>query len=107
MEHISNKEKAKQIAKKLSHPNIDSFGDGDDEVDTRFYHTNKDAALEAMQWKDELHSKEKQQWIEKAAEWLKHNIYDYFYWIEMEGESEANIKDTLFDDFKKYAEERI
>lgn len=45
--------------------------------------------------------KEKQQWIEEATEWLKHNIYDYFYWIEMEGESEANIKDTLFDDFKK------
>lgn len=53
MEHISNEEKAKEIAKKLSHPNIDSFGDGDYEFDTRFYHTNKDAALQAMQWKDE------------------------------------------------------
>jgi len=51
--------------------------------------------------------REKQQWIENAAEWLKHNIYDYFYWIEMEGESEANIKDTLYDDFKKYAEEQL
>lgn len=39
--------------------------------------------------------------IDNACEWLKDNIYDYFYWIEMEGESEANIKDTLFDDFKK------
>ena len=50
---ISNEQKAKEIAKKLSHPNIDSFGDGDDEFDTRFYHVCKDAALDAMQWKDE------------------------------------------------------
>jgi Uri superfamily endonuclease len=53
METISNKEKAKEIAKKLSHPNIDSFGDGDDEVDTRFYHVCKDAALDAMEWKEQ------------------------------------------------------
>lgn len=52
-EHVSDEDKAREIAKKLSHPNIDSFGDGDDEFDTRFYHTNKDAALQAMEWKDE------------------------------------------------------
>lgn len=49
----TNKQKAEEIAKKLSYPNIDSFGDGDDEFDTRFYHASKDAALEAMEWKDE------------------------------------------------------
>lgn len=42
---------------------------------------------------------------ENIIEWLKHNIYDYFYWIEMEGESEANIKETLFDDLRKHIEE--
>lgn len=42
--------------------------------------------------------------IKKTCEWLKANIYDYFYWVEMEGESEANIKDTLFDDLKKAME---
>ena len=50
---MTNDEMAKMIAKKLSHPNIDSFGDGDDEFDTRFYHVCKDAALQAMDWKDE------------------------------------------------------
>jgi hypothetical protein len=54
-----------------------------------------------MTWMLMLLKEDKQQWIEEATKWLKHNIYDYFYWIEMEGESEANIKDTLFDDFKK------
>lgn len=88
MEHISNKEKAKEIAKKLSHPNIDSFGDGDDEFDTRFYHTNKDAALQAMQWKDEQFAKEKQQWIDKAWNWL----------TSQKGE-------RTIDDFKKAMEE--
>ena len=31
------------------------------------------AALDAMQWKDEQYAKEKQQWIEKACEWLNKN----------------------------------
>lgn len=68
MEHVSNETKAKEIAKKLSHPNIDSFGDGDDEFDTRFYHTNKDAALEAMQWKDKQ--------FENAIKEIKANIIE-------------------------------
>ena len=55
----------------------------------------------------EMHEWDKKRFIEWATEWLKHNIYDHFYWIEMEGESEANIKDTLFNDFKKDAEEQL
>lgn len=54
-----------------------------------------------------MHEWDKQRFIEWATEWLKHNIYDYFYWIEMEGESEANIKDTLFDNFKKTMEDEL
>jgi hypothetical protein len=70
METITNVEKAREIAKKLSNPNIDDFGDGDDEFDTRFYHTNKDAALEAMQWKQ-------QQIIEGTCDTIKRLLGGY------------------------------
>lgn len=33
----------------------------------------RECALEAMQWKDEQHAKEKQQWIDEACEWLARN----------------------------------
>lgn len=36
-----------------------------------------DSAIEAMQWKDEEHAQEKQQWIDKACEWLKDNEYGF------------------------------
>jgi hypothetical protein len=62
-------------------------------------------AIEAMKWKDEEHKKEKQQMINKICDWLKHHIYDYFYWIEMEGENEANIKLELFTDLKQVMKE--
>lgn len=100
MEHISNEEKAKHIAANLVFELIEPLvlsKEQRQQIEFKMYY----ALIEMAEWKDEQHKKEKQQWIEEAAEWLKHNIYDYFYWIEMEGESEANIKDTLFDDFKK------
>lgn len=37
------------------------------------------AILEAMQWKDEQHEQEKQQWIEKACEWLADKRADTFF----------------------------
>ena len=66
---MTNEEKAREIAKKLSHPNIDSFGDGDDEFDTRFYHVCKDAALDAMQWKDEQFEKVINKLLKKLAKY--------------------------------------
>jgi hypothetical protein len=89
MERISNETKAKEIAEKLSHPNIDSFGDGDDEVDTRFYHACKDAALEAMDWK-------KQQLIDKACNLMQHWILEHDY-VDI-FELEDYIKQQMEDD---------
>ena len=103
METISNEQKAREIAKKLS-IHIDSFGDGDYEFDSQFYHTNKDAALQAMQWKDKQHKAEKQQWLEKACEWLKDNACHYHYLKFNHYTQDYDFAfDTqkLIDDFKK------
>ena len=56
--------------------------------------------MNGAQWADE-HPKDNPVDIDEVCEWLKHHVYDYFYWIEMEGESEANIKQELFTDLKQ------
>lgn len=56
-------------------------------------------ALKMAQYKDDQHTEEKQQWIEKACEWLKDNIHDYY----MTGEFEQWF-DDMFDDFKEAME---
>ena len=44
------------------------------------------AAMQAMEWKDEQHAKEKQQWIEEACNLMQHWIleHDYVDIIELE-----------------------
>jgi hypothetical protein len=93
METISNEEKAREIAKKLSHPNIDDFGDGDDEFDTRFYHVCKDAAMQAMKWKE-------QQLIDKAmkvicngcVQKVECEFYNWKTWCSQKDELIKSIK---------------
>lgn len=54
MKHISNEEKANEIARDmLPYNNAE-------------YHACYNSAMKAMQWKDEQHAKEKQQLIDKA-----------------------------------------
>ena len=52
--------------------------------------------IEMAEWKDEQHTEEKRQWVEKACEWLKDNIHDYYVTCEFE-----EWFDDMFDDFKK------
>jgi hypothetical protein len=58
---ISNEQKAREIAERYQTP---CHGHGDCEFESY------QSAFEAMQWKDEQREKEKQQWIDKAWNWL-------------------------------------
>ncbi len=53
-------------------------------------------AVAVAQAKDEEFAKEKQELINKAAEWLKNNIHDYYTTCEFE-----QWFDQMFDDFKE------
>ena len=53
-------------------------------------------ALEAMRWKDEQFEVEKQQWIDRACEWLQKHINDYLV--------KGRDIDYMFDDFRKAME---
>lgn len=57
------------------------------------------AALQAMQWKDEQFEQERQQWIDKACEWIKDNINYYLDWYDW-GKCMVN-KGELIDDICK------
>jgi hypothetical protein len=50
------------------------------------------AALDMAEWKDEEHAKEKQQWIEKACEWLEPVFKDL---------AGYNCGGDLIEDFKQ------
>lgn len=65
MKTISNEEKAKEIAEQyeMSYNNTCDL----------LWLDLGNVALQAMEWKDERHAQEKQQWIEKACEWLFKN----------------------------------
>lgn len=58
MEHISNEEKARELSDKYKKI-----------VD----YSVEQCLIEMAEWKDEQHTKEKQQLIEKACEWLFKN----------------------------------
>lgn len=78
MKHVSNEQKAKEIAENIV---------GNDHYS--YFDTFKQCAMQAMQWKDEQHAKEKQQWIDKATgckEWIT--------WLEKQGER-SNIVEQL------------
>lgn len=57
------------------------------------------SAMQAIEWKDEQHTQEKQQWIEKAVDWLYDNACFYTY-DDYDNEAYIHRKE-LVDDFKK------
>lgn len=66
---MTNEEKAIELAE-----NISPYDIGGDNV---AHYAAKDAALDAMEWKNEQIAQEKQQLIDKAAEWLRMTM-DFF-----------------------------
>ena len=62
MEHVSNEQKAKEIAEKIV---------GNDHYS--YFDDFKLCALQAMELKDEQFEKERQQLIDEACEWLARN----------------------------------
>ena len=66
-------------------------------------------AMQAMQWKDEQFTKEKQQWIDKACEWLKQETNNYAtiddYGIQYGKGARGYVRiDMLLNGFKKAME---
>lgn len=68
MEHVSNEEKAKKIAESCSVMPLTPITQADVIAMTN------NAAMQAMEWKDKEHAKEKQQWIEKAVIFLNERV---------------------------------
>lgn len=67
MEHVSNKEKAKEIC---------NCSECTYKIEGDYCMCPKMASiLLSMQWKDVQHAKEKQQWIEKAVDFISKRFY--------------------------------
>lgn len=66
---MTNEEKAIELAENISPYDIGG--------DNAAHYAAKDAALDAMDWKDEQSAQEKQKLIDKAAEWLRMTM-DFF-----------------------------
>lgn len=79
---MTNEEKANEIAREmLPYNNAE-------------YHACYSSAMQAMQWKDDQHKQEKQQWIEKTCEWIKDNATYYAHW---EWNGNTYEKEVVFD----------
>lgn len=80
MEHISNVEKAKDIAQSVSF-----FWTNEDDAEKSIIDTVSlrkaifNAVMQAMEWKDAEHANERQQWIDKAAEWFGNYLFEIGY----------------------------
>ena len=85
---MTNEEKAIELAENISPYDIGG--------DNAAHYAAKDAALDAMQWKDEQFTQEKQQWIDKACEWWENE----FIYPTMT-QTEINWYQTMFAEFKK------
>jgi hypothetical protein len=100
MENLArtNEEIANNIAKdwKMTYLAMENDG-GTYDVDS--FDDCYGAALEALQWKDKQLKKQEQQLIDKACEWLKNNINDYYTTNEFE-----QWFDEMFEDFKQAME---
>lgn len=83
---MTNEDKAKEIAEKLG---VDVLRN--ESGKTYYKEDVVQSALEAMEWKDEQHAQEKQQWIEKALKFLDDN-FEYYSGLKIE---------CLLEDFKK------
>lgn len=87
-----NEDKAKQIARNIAY----NLGNKVcDDIKTYGYEDVYNAALQAVQWKDEQHKQEKQQWIDEALKFLDDN-FEYYSGLKIE---------CLLEDFKKEMEE--
>ncbi len=73
MKTISNEEYAIEVAENISPYDIGG--------DNAAHYAAKDAALDALEWKDEQHKQEKQRWIDKACEFWEHK-FPYTYLID-------------------------
>lgn len=83
----ANERKATEIAKNIV---------GNDHYS--YFYEFKQCALQAMQWKDEQFAKEKQEWIEKACDTIKHLLDGYV--IRNFNFGDSYDMDELIDDFK-------
>lgn len=98
MEHISNEQKAKEIAQSVSF-----FWTNEDDSEKSIIDTVSlrkaifNATLEAMEWKDEQHKQEKQQLIDEACKLMQHWIleHDYVDIIELENYLKQQMEDKL------------
>lgn len=97
MKAISNEEKAKEIMNKFYGNFMPHYTHN--EVFDRCFRARYADILEAMQWKDEQHAQEKQQWIDDACEWIKDNVNSYLDWYDW-GKCMLN-KGELIEDFRK------
>lgn len=88
---MENEEKASELGNKYETP---CHGVGDCEFEA------KQAALEAMAWKDEQFAAEKQALIDNACEWLTKNYQNLDY-INMEGDL---FDLSMVEDFRKAME---
>lgn len=75
METISNEDKAIEIANKEKK----YYGNPQYEKRDENWSVHEcfKSAIQAMQWKDEQHEKEKQQWIERACRYIKKNVCEH------------------------------
>jgi DNA-binding protein H-NS len=62
------------------------------------------SAMEMAEWKDEQHAEEKQQWIEKACEWLEEHVREYKYYDPDFSDGNIDVDDLVYT-FKKAMEE--
>lgn len=90
---MTNEEKARELA--FESPQCQIYIDN--KCNQNFPCDRFKVALEMAQWKDEEHAKQKQQWIDKAAEWLRMTM-DFF------NNGEFNTE-KFVNDFKQAMEE--
>lgn len=93
MEHVSNEEKAYEIARF----NREFYGEGGA---SHKYSEEEcyDSAMDMAKWKDKQFVQEKEKLIDNVCEWLKNNIDDYM--MTSEGEFEQWF-DDMYEDLKK------
>lgn len=91
MEHVSNEEKAYEIAIF----NREFYGEGGA---SHKYSEEEcyNSAMDMAKWKDKQFVQEKEKLIDNVCEWLKNNIHDYYMTCEFE-----QWFDDMYEDLKK------
>lgn len=134
MEHVSNEEKIQEL---LNEPcwnskpyliGMDRLGVEDvmerfaewkdeqfekekkeiDEQWKRLMAESKSIGVDLLQGKDEVHAKEKQEWIDKVGEWINDNYFEYLQPISYHEQLQNSIDINDFvNDLKKAMEEKL